>query len=165
MAPCILAEYFMRDVPEVLVVDDSIAACRAVAKLLRQCGVLNVEQVQTGAEALQRLAGAKFDAVICDYVMAPMSGLDVLAHVRGDADLRETPFILMSATKDPRWIAQASRLGADCMIAKPFDAATLQQKMRQLGFAPKPAPAAPSLAETRGSSAAPEADTYHKLDA
>jgi two-component system, chemotaxis family, chemotaxis protein CheY len=155
----------MRDRPDVLVVDDSLAACHAVAKLLRQCGVLNVEQVQTGAEALQRLAGAKFDAVICDYVMSPMSGLDVLAQVRGRAELREMPFILMSATKDPRWIAQASRLGADCMIAKPFDAATLQQKMRQLGLAAKAVLPGLRVAESGDSPTAPEADMCHELDA
>ena len=146
----------MRDVSGVLVVDDSVAACRMVAKLLRQCGVKNVEHVQTGAAALERLAAAKFDAVICDYEMAPMSGLDVLAGVRGRADLRETPFILMSARRDGRWIAQGGRLGADCMLAKPFDAATLQQKMRQLGLVPKTA-----MAASRNT----HAGRYHEVDA
>ena len=147
----------MSDMPAVLVIDDSVVACRIVAKLLRQCGVTNVEQVPTGAEALERLAAAKFDAIICDCEMAPMSGLDLLAQVRGRAELRDTPFIFMSANKEPRWIAQASRLGANCMIAKPFDAATLQEKMRQLGFALRPAAAGANAAQSRRA--------YHLLDA
>jgi len=155
----------MRDMSGVLAVEDSIVACRMVAKLLRQCGVKNVEQVQTGAAALQRLAAAKFDAVICNYETAPMSGLDVLAHGRGGGGLRETPFIMMSGTKDPRWIAETSRLGADCMLAKPFDAATLQQKMRQLGLASKVAVAVPRNADSGGSTASSEVDACHELDA
>jgi two-component system, chemotaxis family, chemotaxis protein CheY len=158
-------DHFMRDRPDVLVVDASIAVCRTVAKLLRQCGVLNVELVQSGAEALQRLAAAKFDAVICDCEMAPMSGLDLLAHARGRAGLRDTPLILMSANKDPRWIAQASRLGANGVIAKPFDAATLQQKMRLLGLAPKAAQAGPTRLAEAGGPTAREADMCHELDA
>ncbi|MGB6536475.1 MAG: response regulator [Xanthobacteraceae bacterium] len=135
--------------------DDSTSVCHLVGNLLRQCGFKHIDLVKTGSEALERLAAAKYDAIVCDWEIQPISGLDVLNHVRRRADLRETPFILMSAKRDPHWIAEALRLGANCMITKPFDAAALQEKFRQVGFSLKSAPSA---------SPAPTSGGYHVLD-
>jgi DNA-binding response OmpR family regulator len=35
----------------------------------------------------------------------------------------------MSAKKEPRWVLEATQAGADCLIAKPFDAAALRMKI------------------------------------
>ena len=42
------------------------------------------------------------------------------------------PFILMSAKKEPHWVLQATQVGANCLLAKPFDADTLRAKIGQL---------------------------------
>lgn len=118
----------------VLVVDDALVVCGVVQRLLRQCGLSDIELVQSGADALARLAARKFDIIICDWEMPAMNGLDVLVRVRSRADLRGIPFILMSARRDPQWVAEATRLGANSMMVKPFDGAALREKLRQLGF-------------------------------
>ena len=64
-----------------------------------------------------------------------MSGLEVLYQVRHRQETRAIPFILMSAKKEFKWVAEAMAAGADCLIAKPFDAATLRAKIAQIGRA------------------------------
>ena len=151
----------------ILVVDDSKAVCTVVDKILRQCGFHEIEHVQSGANALQRLAAAKFDMIICDWEMEGMSGLDVLAHVRFRADTREIPFILMSAKKDPHWISEAKRLGANCMLSKPFNAQSLRDKIVQVGIAANVAFVAPAITEPHPIPEAAPADStegFHLLD-
>jgi two-component system, chemotaxis family, chemotaxis protein CheY len=125
----------MRDKRRVLVVDDSATVCRMVEKLLRMCGFEEIETVQDGASALDRLTVSPFEIIICDWEMESVNGLDVLRELRRRQETRAIPFILMSARKEPRWVAEAMAAGADCLIAKPFDAATLRAKIAQISFA------------------------------
>lgn len=121
----------MRDIRRVLVVDDSKAICLVVEALLRKCGFENVETVQNGKAALDRMIVSTFDFIICDWEMEPMNGLQVLDQLRRHPKFRTIPFILMSGKKEPRWVVEALEAGADCMIAKPFDAAKLKAKIDQ----------------------------------
>jgi two-component system chemotaxis response regulator CheY len=121
----------MRDIRRVLVIDDSAAICRVVEALLRKCGFENVETVQNGDAALDRVRVTAFDFIICDWEMEPMNGLQVLDQLRRHPRTRAIPFILMSAKREPRWVVEAMEAGADCLIAKPFDAAKLKAKIDQ----------------------------------
>jgi CheY-like chemotaxis protein len=123
----------MGDIRRVLVVDDSTTVCRMVEMLLRKCGFEQIEVVQDGKTALDRLGASPFAIIICDWEMEPMNGLEVLYQVRRRQETRDIPFILMSAKKEPHWILEATQAGADCLIAKPFDAATLRAKIGQIG--------------------------------
>jgi len=123
----------MGDIRRVLVVDDSVTVCRMVEMLLRKCGFDQIEVAHDGKTALDLLEASPFEIIICDWEMEPMSGLEVLYQVRRRPETRAISFILMSAKKEPRWVFDATQAGADCLIAKPFDAATLRQKITQLG--------------------------------
>lgn len=123
----------MADMRRVLVVDDSATVCGVVDKILRNCGFVEIETLQHGRAALDRLQAAAFDLVICDLEMAPMSGIDLLREVRRKGSAKKTHFILMSAMRDMDWILAAKKAGADCLISKPFTAAMLMQKISQMG--------------------------------
>lgn len=116
-----------------LVVDDSMTICRVVEKLLRNCGFEQIEVAQDGAAALGCMKVSNFDIIICDWEMVPMSGTEILKEIRQNPRTRHTPFILMSAKKEPHWILTAKKAGADCLIAKPFDADLLKMKLAQIG--------------------------------
>lgn len=122
----------MADTRRVLVVDDSTAVGSVVEKILRSCGFDQIEVLRDGKAALDRVKDSAFEIIICDWEMEPMSGVDVLTEVRRDPKSKNTPFILMSAKKEPRWIVAAKKAGADCMISKPFDAEMLKTKINQL---------------------------------
>jgi two-component system chemotaxis response regulator CheY len=117
----------------VLLVDDSTTVCTVVEKILRECGFEQIEVVQDGNAALDCMQKSAFEIILCDWEMAPISGVDVLNEVRRNPEAKKTSFILMSARKEPQWILAAKKAGADCMITKPFSAAMLKTKIDQLG--------------------------------
>lgn len=125
----------MADKRRVLIVDDSAKVCGVIEKILRSCGFVEIEALQHGEAALDRMRTAPFDIVICDWEMAPVSGIDVLNKARDEAKARDTHFILMSAKKNMSWILAARKAGADGLITKPFTADMLKQKIAQLTLA------------------------------
>ncbi len=124
----------MPDNRRILVVDDSATVCRMVDALLRKCGFEQIDTMQDGRAALVHLRKTPVSIILCDWEMEPMSGLEVLYHVRRYPETRAIPFILMSAKKEPHWVLEATEAGADCLIAKPFDAVTLRAKIGQVGM-------------------------------
>lgn len=103
----------------ILVVDDSRTALAAMARRLATHGYLPV-QCCNGPEALDLIAGGGFDLMLLDMVMPGMSGLEVLADVRGTPDLADLPIIVMTARSDSGAAVEALRGGADDFVTKPF---------------------------------------------
>jgi len=125
----------MRDARRVLVVDDSATVCKMVDMLLRKCGFEDIDCVNDGPSALERLRATPYAIILCDWEMEPVNGLQVLHQVRRAPETRNIPFILMSAKKEPHWVLQATQSGADCLLVKPFDVATLKAKLNQVAVA------------------------------
>ena len=67
------------------------------------------------------------DLVLLDLNVAPLSGLDVLAEIRGDARLESVPVVIVSGSENKDDIRNAYRSGANCYINKP---ARLDEFMR-----------------------------------
>jgi two-component system chemotaxis response regulator CheY len=61
--------------------------------------------------------------------MAPMTGLDLLKSVRGNAELRRTPFIMVTAESKTENVIAAKQAGANNYLIKPFNAETLKHKI------------------------------------
>ena len=124
----------MTDARRVLLVDDSTTTCAVVAKILRECGFEHIEVVHDGQAALDCLRDSKFEIILCDWEMTPLSGVDVLNEIRRNTETKRPSFILMSAKKELEWILAAKKAGADSMITKPFNAKVLKAKINQLGW-------------------------------
>ena len=58
-----------------------------------------------------------------------MSGLELLKEVRADAKLKNMPFIMVTAESKTDNVIAAKQAGVDNYIVKPFNAATLKQKI------------------------------------
>jgi two-component system chemotaxis response regulator CheY len=67
--------------------------------------------------------------VISDWNMEPMTGFELLQEVRTDPNLRETPFIMVTAESKTENVIAAKKAGVSNYIVKPFNAATLKTKM------------------------------------
>ena len=113
----------------VLIVDDYKTMLRIIRNLLRQLGFNNVEEASDGATALQKLRRQDFGLVISDWNMEPMTGLQLLKEVRADDKLKGTPFIMVTAESKTENVIAAKKAGVNNYIVKPFNAATLKQKM------------------------------------
>jgi len=82
----------------VLVVDDDPGVLRLVARILQGAsGGYEVTRVGSGGLALERLREEAFDAVLLDLLMPDMDGYQVLAEIRGDEALRDTPVIIITS--------------------------------------------------------------------
>ncbi len=113
----------------ILIVDDYKTMLRIIRNLLKQLGFANVEDASDGSQALQKLRDKDFKLVISDWNMEPMSGLQLLQEVRADAKLKEIPFIMITAESKSENVIAAKQAGVNNYIVKPFNAATLKQKL------------------------------------
>ena len=113
----------------ILIVDDYKTMLRIIRNLLKQLGFNNVDEATDGSAALQKLRDKTYGLVISDWNMEPMSGLQLLKEVRADVQLKEVPFIMITAESKSENVLAAKEAGVSNYIVKPFNAATLKGKL------------------------------------
>ena len=127
----------------VLVVDDYNTMIRIMHNLLKQLGFEQVDDANDGSSALAKLRKRDYGLVISDWNMEPMTGYELLRHVRADENLRAMPFIMVTAESKTENVIAAKKAGVSNYIVKPFNAQTLKNKIDAVfGEAEAPAPAA-----------------------
>lgn len=114
---------------KVLVVDDYATMVRIIRNLLRQLEFQNVDEANSGTAALEKLRSENFGLVISDWNMEPMTGIELLRHVRADEKLKHIPFIMVTAESKTENVVEAKKAGVSNYIVKPFNAETLKSKM------------------------------------
>jgi len=112
-----------------LVVDDDPALARTLRRALGIEGFA-VECASDGAEALQRLAGARFDAVVLDLAMPRLDGLAVCRRMRARRD--RTPVLMLTARDAVADRVSGLDAGADDYLVKPFALDELNARVRAL---------------------------------
>jgi two-component system chemotaxis response regulator CheY len=117
-----------RNMP-ILIVDDYKTMLRIIRNLLKQIDFANIEEATDGSMALSMMKQKKFGLVISDWNMQPMTGLDLLKAVRADAQLKSTPFIMVTAESKTENVVAAKEAGVNNYIVKPFNAETLKGKI------------------------------------
>lgn len=115
---------------EVLVVDDDPHFRMLLPAILESMGVGKVETAADGDIAWLMISEVPFDAIVCDWEMPNMTGIELLRKMR-EAGL-DTPFLMLTGRATGEDVAEAARLGVDAYIAKPFEAEALQRKLRVL---------------------------------
>ena len=116
----------------ILVVDDYKTMVKIVRHLLGQLGYKNIDDASNGAEAFEKMQSKKYGLVISDWNMEPMTGIQLLREVRGDAKLKAIPFIMITAENKVENVIAAKKEGVSNYIVKPFNADTLKTKMRSV---------------------------------
>lgn len=113
----------------VLVADDDRNIVNLLCRLLRELGFGTIESVDNGVSAVQKLEESGFDLVIADWVMAPMSGLDLIEHLRADARWMNLPFVMVTGKNDRDGVETAKTAGVSGYLLKPFRIADLQKQV------------------------------------
>jgi chemotaxis family two-component system response regulator Rcp1 len=126
--------------PEILLVDDNPGDARLVAEGFRAAApaaLLSV--VPDGVEAIhclrregQYLTAPTPDLILLDLRMPRKSGLEVLAEVKQDPNLRSIPVVVLTSSDAPQDIRMAYDLHANCYIAKPIDLAGFLKAIKAL---------------------------------
>jgi len=118
-----------KDTMKILIVDDYKTMLRIIRNLLGELGFKNVDEAADGSEALEALRAKRYDLVISDWNMEPMTGYDLLKEVRADEQLKPLPFIMVTAESKTENVVAAKKAGVNNYIVKPFNAATLRSKL------------------------------------
>ncbi len=113
----------------ILVVDDYPTMVHIIRNQLRQLNFRNVDDALDGESALRKLRDGKFGLVLSDWNMKPMNGLELLKAIRADENLKDLPFIMVTAEKKTEKIITAKEAGVSNYIIKPFNLVTLKVKL------------------------------------
>ena len=123
----------------ILIVDDYNTMVRIIRNLLKQLGFDNVDEANDGSAALAKMREKKYELVISDWNMTPMTGYELLREIRADPILRASRFIMVTAESKTDNVIAAKKAGVDNYIVKPFNAQTLQHKIHAV-FSDTPVP-------------------------
>jgi two-component system chemotaxis response regulator CheY len=113
----------------VLVVDDYKTMLRIIRNLLKQIGFTNIDEATSGEEAVSLLDQNDYGLIISDWNMEPMTGLELLKHVRANDNMSDLPFIMVTAESKTENVLEAKKAGVSNYIVKPFNAETLEGKI------------------------------------
>lgn len=116
----------------ILIVDDYKTMLRIIRNLLKQLGFDNVDEASDGQGALEKLKSKSYGLVISDWNMEPMTGLQLLKECRADANLKDMPFIMVTAESKTENVVAAKEAGVSNYIVKPFNAETLKGKLESV---------------------------------
>jgi len=117
---------------KVLLADDSMTAQNMGKKILTDAGY-QVIAVSNGAQALKKLASEKPDLVVLDVYMPGYSGLEVCERIKNAPDTARIPVVLCVAKMEPFKPEEGTRVRADAVIVKPFEATDLVARVQELG--------------------------------
>lgn len=104
----------------VLVVDDSKLQRKLLTIALKKWG-FEVEEAESGAEALKLAAENRPDLVLSDWMMPGMSGLELCQRFREFDGDEYCYFILLTSKSDKEEVARGLDSGADDFLSKPVD--------------------------------------------
>lgn len=136
----------LSDINKVLLVDDNPNNLRILEEMLHLQGIRAVTATN-GITALERLKaeGSTYDAVITDYHMPYMDGLEVVRRIRLELNLaaHQLPVILLHSSSEDQLIRKASReLAIAQQINKPITIRRLFDSLSGLHQHQPPLPAA-----------------------
>ena len=117
---------------KILIVDDMSTMRRIVRNSLKQLGFENIEEVEGGKGALEKLRGGGFGLIMCDWNMPAMSGLDLLKAIRQEDSLKSIPVLMVTAEAKKENILEVVKAGVNNYVVKPFTAATLKEKIDKI---------------------------------
>lgn len=127
------------DILRVLVVDDELGMRLGVARALRDAKIVlpdlntevsfEVEQAQSGEEALEMIAKSRPDIMLLDHKMGGISGLEVLEKIEPTKEHMLTIMVTAYASLETAVIA--IKQGAFDFLAKPFTPTELKATVRK----------------------------------
>ena len=117
--------------PTILVVEDEAPLMTLLRYNLEKQG-FKVDEAADGQEALLRVAEARPDLILLDWMLPALSGIEVCRQLRRRPNTRDLPIIMVTARTEDQDAVRALDTGADDYIAKPFVMDALLARIRAL---------------------------------
>ena len=104
---------------KVLIADDEPNIVVSLSFMMKREGY-EVLVAPDGTQALEMIRRERPELVLLDAMMPGMSGFDLCEAVRADADIRETPILMLTAKGRETDQARGMGAGANAYVTKPF---------------------------------------------
>ena len=117
---------------KVLIVDDFATMRRILRNILKQIGFTDIAEADDGNTALKELKKEKYGLILCDWNMPEMPGIDLLKALKADEQLKDIPFVMVTAEAQKENIIEAVKTGVSSYIIKPFTAETVNEKLNKV---------------------------------
>ncbi|HZT86567.1 MAG TPA: phosphate regulon transcriptional regulator PhoB [Stellaceae bacterium] len=126
--------------PLVLVVEDEAALATLLRYNLEREG-FEVSEAGDGEEALIQVAERRVDAVLLDWMLPLVSGIEVCRRLRRAPQTRGVPIIILTAKGEESDRVRGLDSGADDYVVKPFSPSELIARLRAVMRRARPAAA------------------------
>ena len=127
--------------PKILTVDDSKTIRLIVTKAFKNydCEIL---EAANGVEGLAIAGREKPDVILLDFTMPIMDGLEMLAKLKTDPDLKNIPVVMLTAEAGRETVLKIAKLGVRDYLIKPFKEELVVERVgRVIDLKPKEASA------------------------
>lgn len=119
----------MNSPKRILIVDDD----PVVLKLLKQILSASYDKISSASsarEAIKFMSQSEYSCVVTDAVMPQETGYDLTRTIRGHAQWKHTPIIMLTRKRHPEDVQRAVKLGVNDYLLKPVDGQLLLEKIR-----------------------------------
>jgi CheY-like chemotaxis protein len=107
--------------PTILLIDDE-EDIRMIGRMsLEKVGGWDVIEAPSGAEGIELAAKEHPDAILLDSMMPGLDGAATLERLKADDATKEIPVFFLTAKLQPADRERYLELGAEGVLAKPFD--------------------------------------------
>ena len=113
-----------------LIVDDSASMRQLIAFTIKDAGY-DVLLAENGRDALEKMSRAKVDMVITDLNMPEMDGITFIRELRGKADYKFIPIVMLTTESQEAKKQEGRAAGASGWIVKPFSPSQLMDVVKK----------------------------------
>jgi DNA-binding response OmpR family regulator len=117
--------------PKVFIIDDEKMVITMLSEYLAKYDIV-CQSAQNSIDILPKIRKFTPDIIICDLNIQPGDGISILKSVKLDAQLKNIPFIFISALEDEETIIEGLAAGASGYISKSLDLSEFKQKLMRI---------------------------------
>jgi DNA-binding response OmpR family regulator len=125
------AQRFVVTGPRILLIDEPGPVTDEISILLTSYGY-RLDLATTGQEAMQKAVQEPPALILLELSMEDIDGVALLARLRGQKALRDTPVVILTSRQSIDDVTKAIRLGAKSFMTKPFDPTSLLERVSKI---------------------------------
>jgi chemosensory pili system protein ChpA (sensor histidine kinase/response regulator) len=120
-----------RQVPLVMVVDDSLTMRKVTGRVLERHN-FEVVTARDGVEALERLEERVPDLMLLDIEMPRMDGYELATAMRADPRYKDVPIVMITSRSGDKHRQRAFEIGVQRYLGKPYQELDLMRNVYDL---------------------------------
>jgi DNA-binding response OmpR family regulator len=93
-----------------------------------------IDEVPTGMDALKKIAATEYDVVMANWTLPELSCLELIKRIREQKSQAQLAILVLTSTTQEEVLAQMIEAGATDFLMKPFDRATLLNRVKGISL-------------------------------